>query len=57
MQEDVIASIRTAGIIGDRYINITPGGLEETLTDGDMIEETESAINLEELLSKYIFQK
>ena len=53
----MIASIRTAGIIGDRYINITPGGLEETLTDGDMIEETESAINLEELLSKYIFQK
>ena len=57
LQEDVIASIRTAGIIGDRYVNITPGGLEETLADGDMIEETESAINLEELISKYIFQK
>lgn len=57
LQEDVIASIRTAGIIGDRYINITPGGLEETLVEGDEIEETESAINLEELLSKYIFQK
>ncbi len=57
LQEDVIASIRTAGIIGDRYINITPGGLEDLIVDGGMIEETESAINLEELLSKYIFQK
>lgn len=57
LQEDVIASIRTAGIIGDRYINISPGGLEELITDGGEIEETESAINLEELLSKYIFEK
>ncbi len=57
LQEDVIASIRTAGIIGDRYVNITQGGLEENLAEGDMIEETESAINLEELISKYIFQK
>jgi len=57
LQEDVIASIRTAGIIGDRYVNIAPGGLEETIADGGVIEETESAINLEELLSKYIFQK
>ena len=57
LQTDVIASIRTAGIIGDRYVNIAPGGLEETIADGGKIEETESAINLEELISKYIFQK
>jgi phospholipid/cholesterol/gamma-HCH transport system substrate-binding protein len=57
LQEDVIASIRTAGIIGDRYVNITPGGLDDLLADGDKITETESAINLEDLLSKYIFQK
>jgi phospholipid/cholesterol/gamma-HCH transport system substrate-binding protein len=57
LQEDVIASIRTAGIIGDRYVSITPGGAEELLGEGDEIFETESAINLEELVSKYIFQK
>jgi phospholipid/cholesterol/gamma-HCH transport system substrate-binding protein len=57
LQEDAIASIRTAGIIGDRYVSITPGGMEELIPDGGVIEETESAINLEELLSKYIFQK
>ncbi len=57
LQEDVIASVRTAGIIGDRYISIAPGGLDDLIRDGGTIEETESAINLEDLLSKYIFQK
>ena len=57
LQEDAIASLRTAGIIGDRYVSITPGGAEELLGEGDEIFETESAINLEELVSKYIFQK
>ena len=57
LQEDVIASIRTAGIIGDRYISITPGGAEEEIAPFGEIFETESAINLEELVSKYIFGK
>jgi phospholipid/cholesterol/gamma-HCH transport system substrate-binding protein len=55
LQDDSIASIRTAGIIGDRYIKLTPGGSEDYLSPGDEIEETESAISLEELVSKYIF--
>jgi len=57
LQEDSIASVRTSGIIGDRYINISPGGSDLVLHDGDQIVETESAINLEELVSKYIFEK
>jgi phospholipid/cholesterol/gamma-HCH transport system substrate-binding protein len=57
LQDDSIASVRTAGIIGDRYIDISPGGSEELLGDGGRIFETESAINLEELVSKYIFEK
>ena len=56
LTEDVIASIRTQGIIGDRFIKITPGGSEEYLQAGMEIEETESAISLEELVSKYIFE-
>ena len=55
LQEDSIASIRTAGIIGDRYIDISPGGADELIEDGGRIFETESAINLEQLVSKYIF--
>ncbi len=56
VQEDSIASIRTSGIIGDRYVNITPGGADDYLQPGAEIEETESAISLEELVSKYIFE-
>lgn len=55
IQEDAIAAIRTQGIIGEKYIKITPGGFEELLTDGMELYETESAISLEELVSKYIF--
>ncbi len=56
LQDDSIASIRTAGIIGDKFIKLTPGGSEIYLEAGDEIEETESAISLEELVSKYIFK-
>ncbi|RMF83961.1 MAG: outer membrane lipid asymmetry maintenance protein MlaD [Nitrospirae bacterium] len=56
LPEDSIASIRTAGIIGDRYVDIAPGGSETMLAAGGEITETESAINLEELVSKYIFE-
>ena len=57
LQEDSIASVRTAGIIGSKYIDITPGGLEEYVAPGGELFETESAINLEKLVSKYIFDK
>jgi|APGre2960657505_1045072.scaffolds.fasta_scaffold230309_1 phospholipid/cholesterol/gamma-HCH transport system substrate-binding protein len=55
VQEDAIASIRTQGIIGEKFIKISPGGFEELLTDGMVISETEDAISIEELVSKYIF--
>ncbi len=57
IQEDSIASIRTQGIIGDKYIKISPGGSEEYIKPNSQIPETESAIELEELISKYIFEK
>jgi phospholipid/cholesterol/gamma-HCH transport system substrate-binding protein len=55
IHEDAVASIRTAGIIGDKFIKITPGG-GEYLQPGEEIFETEPSINLEELISKYIFE-
>lgn len=57
LQEDAIASIRTQGIIGDKYVKIKTGGAEEYIEQGGEILETESAIELEELVGKYIFQK
>jgi phospholipid/cholesterol/gamma-HCH transport system substrate-binding protein len=56
IQEDAIASIRTAGIIGDKFIKILPGGSSKILSPGMEIRETEPSINLEELISKYIFE-
>ncbi len=52
---DAFASVRTKGIIGDRYIRITQGMEDDNLKPGSEIEETESAINIEDLISKYIF--
>ncbi len=57
IQDDAIASIRTAGIIGDKFIKISTGGSDELLVDGDEIIETEPAISIEELVSKYIFEQ
>jgi phospholipid/cholesterol/gamma-HCH transport system substrate-binding protein len=57
IQEDSIASIRTQGIIGDKYIKINPGGADENISSGGEIIETESTIDLEELVGKYIFDK
>ena len=56
IQDDAIASIRTQGIIGDKFVKITPGGSPDLLDDGMEIIETEPAISLEELISKYIFE-
>ena len=53
--DDSIASIRTAGIIGDRFIKITPGGSDLYLENGEEFLETEPSISLEELISKYMF--
>jgi phospholipid/cholesterol/gamma-HCH transport system substrate-binding protein len=53
--DDAIASIKTSGLIGDKYIKIDPGGSDEQLKNGDRITETEASIDLEELISKYVF--
>ena len=57
LQEDSIASIRTQGIIGHKYVKIKTGGSAQYISPSGEIMETESAIELEELISKYIFEK
>jgi phospholipid/cholesterol/gamma-HCH transport system substrate-binding protein len=54
LPDDVIASVRTSGIIGDKFIMLKPGGSDRLLKDGSKIRETESAIDIEELVSKFI---
>ena len=55
--DDVIASVRTSGIIGDKFIKLTQGGSDHYLKNNDKIHETESAIDIEELVAKFIHGK
>ena len=52
--DDAIASVKTSGIIGDKYVSISIGA-GAPVGDGGVITETESAVDLEALISKYVF--
>jgi phospholipid/cholesterol/gamma-HCH transport system substrate-binding protein len=52
---DTTASIVTAGLLGDRYINLKPGGEDQMLKDGEEVAFTESAVVLENLIGKFIY--
>ena len=52
---DSIAAIKTAGLIGDKYISIDPGGADDELEDGDSIMDTQAPIDLGDLIGKYAF--
>lgn len=52
---DSSAAIYTSGLLGERYIGLTPGGDLESLGDGDEIIMTQSAVVLEQLIGKYMF--
>ena len=55
LSEDTGASIKTSGLIGDKYILLSPGGASTDLEDGDEITMTQSAIDIESLISNYVF--
>ena len=57
LQEDSIASIKTKGLIGEKYIRINPGGSDRIIQPNGRIREVEPPVDFEELLSKYIFGK
>ncbi len=57
IHDDAIASIRTKGIIGDKFVKLSPGSSEKLLSAGGTIINTESGIDLEELIGTYIHGK
>lgn len=57
LQEDSIASIKTKGLIGEKFVRINPGGSERLIPPNGRIREVEPPVDLEELISKYIFGK
>jgi phospholipid/cholesterol/gamma-HCH transport system substrate-binding protein len=54
---DAIASIKTRGIIGEKFLALSPGGGGDPLKAGDTIRDTESGLDLEELVSQYVHGK
>jgi phospholipid/cholesterol/gamma-HCH transport system substrate-binding protein len=52
---DTIASIRTTGLIGDKFLALAPGGETEFLPAGSLITDTESTVDLESLISRFAF--
>ena len=52
---DSSASILTSGLLGEQYIGLTPGGEEKMLAQNDRIQYTQSAVVLEELISKFLY--
>jgi phospholipid/cholesterol/gamma-HCH transport system substrate-binding protein len=54
LRDDDIASIRTKGIIGEKYIKVIPGGSTDYLKPGSRLNDTESAVDLEEIIGKVI---
>ena len=57
LQDDSIASIKTKGLIGEKFVRISPGGSDKLIPPGGRIREVEAPVDLEELISKYIFGK
>ncbi len=57
LYSDTIASIKTRGIIGEKFLALSPGGGGDPLKPGDAIRDTESGLDLEELVSQYVHGK
>jgi phospholipid/cholesterol/gamma-HCH transport system substrate-binding protein len=57
IQEDAIASVKTKGLIGEKYIEITPGGADEIIQPGGTIHDTQPPLDFEELISRFVFGK
>jgi phospholipid/cholesterol/gamma-HCH transport system substrate-binding protein len=53
--DDAIASVKTEGLIGDKYVAVDPGGGGDLLANGDSITDTNSPTDIMDLVSKYAF--
>jgi len=55
LQEDALAAIKTKGLIGERYVKITPGYSATKLAAGGTIDKTEESVDIQQLLGEFIF--
>lgn len=54
---DTSAAILTSGLLGEQYVGLEPGGMEQYLTDGDTLQLTQSAVILEKLIGQFLFNQ
>jgi len=57
LQTDAIVSIKTKGLIGEKFVLISPGGSDKVVPPGGRLTEVEAPVDIEELISKYVFGK
>ena len=55
--KDTFANILTSGLLGEQYIGLMPGGDDQMLKNGEVIKKTQSAVVLEDLIGKFIYNK
>jgi phospholipid/cholesterol/gamma-HCH transport system substrate-binding protein len=55
LPSDTIASIKTSGLIGDKFVALSPGSSPQNLAPGSTIIDTESAVDLESIISRFAF--
>ena len=55
--KDTFANILTAGLLGEQYIGLVPGGDTELLKTGEVVKQTQSAVVLEDLIGKFLYSK
>jgi phospholipid/cholesterol/gamma-HCH transport system substrate-binding protein len=55
LPSDTIASIKTSGLIGDKFIALAPGADSQNISPGGTITDTESAVDMESLISRFAF--
>jgi phospholipid/cholesterol/gamma-HCH transport system substrate-binding protein len=55
LTEDSIVSIKTTGIIGEKYVSISPGASEQFVSEGGTIRDTQPPLDIESLLGKFVF--
>ena len=54
LQEDVIASVRARGLIGDKFVLVTPGASDKIIAPGGKIRETDSPPDIPDLIGKFV---
>lgn len=57
LQDDAIARIKTKGLLGEKYVDIVPGGSDIEIEKNGTIRETQAPVDIEELISKFVFGK